>query len=99
LKSASSIRKPSTSPGDDCERTEKFSRGYGFLVDQLNRAALPIAANIAEGDVRFTKADLRNFLGIARGSAHECVPLLELSVRHGLVSADAHLFLAQAPNC
>ena len=31
-----------------CLSTEKFERGYGFLVDQLNRAALSIAANIAE---------------------------------------------------
>ena len=30
-----------------CERTEQFTRGYGFLVDQLNRAALSIAANVS----------------------------------------------------
>jgi hypothetical protein len=32
-----------------CATTEQFTRGYGFLVDQLNRAALSISANIAEG--------------------------------------------------
>ena len=74
-----------------CERTEQFSRGYGFLVDQLNRAALSIAANIAEGNGRFTKADRRNFFGIARGSVQECVPLLELALRRGLVSSDEHV--------
>ncbi|HET6426151.1 MAG TPA: four helix bundle protein, partial [Planctomycetaceae bacterium] len=26
-----------------CHRTESFPRGYGFLVDQLNRAALSVA--------------------------------------------------------
>ena len=56
-----------------CERTESFPR-YSFLRDQLNRAALSIAANIAEGNGRFTKSDRRNFFGIARGSAQECVP-------------------------
>ena len=40
-----------------CSLTEQFPRGYGFLVDQLNRASLFIAANIAEGNGRFTKPD------------------------------------------
>ncbi|MCR9293513.1 MAG: four helix bundle protein [bacterium] len=31
---------------DVCTATEQFSRGYGFLVEQLNRAALSISANI-----------------------------------------------------
>jgi four helix bundle protein len=65
--------------------TEAFPRGYGFLSDQLNRAALSVAANLAEGNGRFTKADRRNFFTIARGSIHECVPLLELARRRGLV--------------
>ena len=73
-----------------CQITEKFSRGYGFLVDQLNRAALSIAANIAEGNGRFTKADRKNFFGIARGSVQECVPLLELARRRQLVTEAAH---------
>jgi four helix bundle protein len=65
--------------------TERIPRGYGFLVDQLNRAALSIAANLAEGNGRFTKPDRRNFFAIARGSAQECVPLLEIARRRGLV--------------
>jgi four helix bundle protein len=73
-----------------CATTEKFSRGYGFLVDQLNRAALSIAANIAEGNGRFTKADRKNFFIIARGSVQECVPLLELARRRNLVDEPKH---------
>ena len=73
-----------------CSKSENFARGYGFLADQLNRAALSISANIAEGNGRFTKPDRKNFFGIARGSVQECVPLLELARRRSLVTADDH---------
>ncbi|MFM7865392.1 MAG: four helix bundle protein [Planctomycetaceae bacterium] len=73
-----------------CLRSENFARGYGFLADQLNRSALSISANIAEGNGRFTKPDRKNFFGIARGSVQECVPLLELARRRGLLAADHH---------
>ncbi|WP_088253169.1 four helix bundle protein [Fimbriiglobus ruber] len=73
-----------------CQLTEQFPRGYGFLVDQLNRASLSIAANIAEGNGRFTKPDRKNFFGIARGSVQECVPLLELARHRQLVNDTIH---------
>lgn len=76
-----------------CELTGQFPRGYYFLVDQLNRAALSIATNIAEGNGRFTKPDRRNFFGIARGSVQECVPLLELAARRGFLKPELHLSL------
>lgn len=76
-----------------CTLTRDLPRGYFFLANQLNRAALSIAANIAEGNGRFTKPDRRNFFGIARGSVQECVPLLELAVRQGLLQSDRHLRL------
>jgi four helix bundle protein len=68
-----------------CSATEEFSHGCGFLVDQLNRAALSIPANIAEGNGRYTKADRKNFFIIARGLVQECVPLLELARRRNLI--------------
>jgi four helix bundle protein len=73
-----------------CQATERFPGGYGFLVSQLNRASLSIAANIAEGNGRFTVPDRRNFFGIARGSVQECVPLLELALRRGLLTVERH---------
>jgi four helix bundle protein len=70
--------------------TEKFPRGYYYLVDQLNRAALSIATNLAEGNGRFTKPDRKNFFTIARGSVQECVPLLEIAKRRGFLTDDGH---------
>jgi four helix bundle protein len=74
-----------------CQTTETFPRGFYFLVDQLNRAALSIATNIAEGNGRFTVRDRKNFFGIARGSVQECIPLLELAHRRGLIESPDHL--------
>lgn len=76
-----------------CSLTKDFPRGFNFLADQLNRAALSIAANIAEGNGRFTKPDRKNFFGIARGSVQECVPLLELAARQGLLKRAQHEIL------
>ena len=76
-----------------CHFTQAFPRGFYFLVDQLNRAALSIAANIAEGNGRFTIRDRKNFFGIARGSIQECVPLLELAKRRGPIQPEDHLTL------
>ena len=75
---------------DIAQLTEAFPRGYYFLTDQLNRAALSIAANLAEGNGRFTKPDRKNFFVIARGSVQECVPLLEVAHRRGLLDGAKH---------
>ena len=65
--------------------TSEFPRGCWYLADQLNRASLSISLNIAEGNGRWTEADRKNFFGIARGSVHECVPLIELCRRKRLL--------------
>jgi four helix bundle protein len=64
------------------EKLSVYQKAVDF-ADQLNRASLSIGANIAQGNGRFTKADRRNFFTIARGSAQECVPLLEVARRRG----------------
>jgi len=46
------------------------------------------AANIAEGNGRFTIRDRKNFFGIARESVQERVALLELAKRRGLVQPE-----------
>ncbi|MFZ2385225.1 MAG: four helix bundle protein [Candidatus Omnitrophota bacterium] len=65
--------------------TETFPKGTYYLSDQLNRAVLSIATNIAEGNGKYHKADRINFFRIARGSAFECVPILELCKRKKLL--------------
>jgi four helix bundle protein len=65
--------------------TGTFPRGCWYLADQLNRASLSISLNIAEGNGRWSDADRRNFFSVARGSVHECVPLIELCRRRELL--------------
>ncbi|OGG06693.1 MAG: four helix bundle protein [Candidatus Glassbacteria bacterium RIFCSPLOWO2_12_FULL_58_11] len=71
-----------------CELTKDFPRGNYYLADQLNRASLSISANIAEGNGRYHKADRANFFRMARGSAFECVPVLEICFRRGLIEKE-----------
>jgi four helix bundle protein len=48
----------------------EFGRDFGFR-DQLRRAAVSIASNIAEGKERETVAEFTRYLYIAKGSAGE----------------------------
>ena len=63
-------------------------KGLGFLTDQLKRAAMSIATNLAEGNGRQTAADRCRFFFISRGSAQECIPLIDVATRRGLISSD-----------
>ncbi|MFA5362602.1 MAG: four helix bundle protein [Candidatus Omnitrophota bacterium] len=69
--------------------TELFPKGNYYLSDQLNRAVLSIATNIAEGNGKYHKADRVNFFRIARGSAFECIPILELCKHKKLIKEEA----------
>lgn len=51
------------------------------LMDQLKRASVSIVLNIAEGTSRFSAADRKNFYVISRGSAFECVAVLDIISR------------------
>lgn len=74
-----------------CELTKDFPKGNYYITNQLNRAALSISTNIAEGNGRYHKADRINFFRIARGSAFECVPILEICKRKQLIDQQKHL--------
>ncbi|MEO5860286.1 MAG: four helix bundle protein [Pyrinomonadaceae bacterium] len=56
-------------------------RGVGDLKSQIERAAVSISNNIAEGFERGTNNDLIHFLYISKGSAGECRSMLRLCER------------------
>ena len=75
----------------DLLQTEHFDR---VTNDQLRRASFSIMLNIAESSSRFSSKDRRNFLVIARGSAFECVAILEYLLDMKMISGEDYaLFL------
>jgi four helix bundle protein len=58
---------------------DKAFNGFYSLRNQLERAAISISNNVAEGFERGTTPELLTFIYIARGSAGECRSVLYLS--------------------
>lgn len=56
-------------------------RGVGDLKSQIERAAVSISNNIAEGFERGTNNELIHFLYISKGSAGECRSMLRICER------------------
>lgn len=71
--------------------TNNFPNEERFgLTNQLRRAAISIASNIAEGSSRSSNKDFSRFLEIAIGSAYEIETQLLISSDLGLI-ADENL--------
>ena len=58
------------------------------LCDQLQRAAVSISSNIAEGSARPSNADFAHFLDIALGSAFEVETQLLIANNVGYIDKD-----------
>jgi four helix bundle protein len=74
--------------------TSKFPQRevYG-LTSQCNRAAVSVAANLAEGSSRRSRKDQAHFSEIAYGSLMELACLLILSNDIGILSSDSEQVL------
>jgi len=59
-----------------------------YAKDQLGRASLSIALNIAEGSAKFSDRDRKNFYVTARGSAFECSCLVTFLHDEGELSSE-----------
>jgi four helix bundle protein len=69
--------------------TSCFPREEMFgLTNQLRRASVSIASNLAEGQGRLTIREFLHFLGVARGSTLEVQTQLEIASMIGLGDPD-----------
>jgi four helix bundle protein len=78
------------------ELTKAFPRSeiYG-LTSQVRRAAVSVAANIAEGSARATLKDYTHFLFIAKSSLVEVEYYVHLSHRLGYLDDDSYQSISQ----
>ncbi|MFO7716927.1 four helix bundle protein [Desulfosarcina sp.] len=65
----------------------KESKDYG-LKDQMTRASVSIASNIAEGAERDSKAEFIRFLHIAKGSAAELRTQAYIACKIGILAEE-----------
>lgn len=68
------------------------TKDYGFK-DQLQRSAVSISNNIAEGFGRQTAKEFINFLFIARGSCNEVRSMLYLATRLNIIDKETADYL------
>lgn len=64
---------------------------YYGLISQLQKAAVSVPSNIAEGASRNTKAEYIHFLYIARGSVNEIDTQLEIIKRLKYINEEKYL--------
>jgi len=70
---------------------QKFPKEEQFgITSQLQRAAVSVPTNIAEGHGKSSKADFKRFLSISKGSLQEVNTLLQIAVRMNYLPQDEY---------
>lgn len=68
--------------------TNRFSRNYYYLSDQLNRSSLSIVLNIAEGSSKQSDKDFNRYIAISLGSVDETMASLEIAFELRLIKKE-----------
>lgn len=76
---------------DICDQFPKFE--IYALGDQMRRASVSIASNIAEGASRTSSAEFAHYLEIAIGSAFEVETQLQIAKRRKYITEEVYLDL------
>ncbi|MEK7554626.1 MAG: four helix bundle protein [Patescibacteria group bacterium] len=71
----------------------KECRDFGFK-DQIQRAAVSVMSNIAEGFERGTQQEFLNYLYIAKGSAGEVRAQLYVALDNGYLNTERFIYLS-----
>ena len=73
------------------EIVEHLPRGRAYLSDQLQRAALSISLNIAEGAGEYAVDEKARFYRMAKRSATECAGVLDVCQRLRLIEENRYM--------
>ena len=73
------------------EMIEHLPRGRAYLSDQLQRAALSIPLNIAEGAGEYAIDEKIRFYRMAKRSATECAGILDVCQRLELIGENQYV--------
>ena len=75
--------------------SKAFPRPYWELANQLQRAALSVALNIAEGSAKGSDRDFNRFLEISLGSINECLACCDIAFDHKLITTKQYEIMRQ----
>lgn len=73
--------------------TRKFPREFYYLSDQINRSALSIVLNIAEGSAKGSDKDFNRYIKNSLGSATELLAAFEVAEDLKLLDKEQRLML------